>query len=61
MIDPIIKLGKNYYLQTFLEEWKYRIKVKEIPYVIRDDLKRSSNDGFEEKNEEDFDENFSNL
>ena len=42
VIDSVFKLGKNYYPQTFLEEWKYRIKKKNINTFTIDDAEISS-------------------
>ena len=33
MIDVVIRTGKSYYLQAFLEECKYFVKEKKMPEV----------------------------
>ena len=53
-IDSVLRLGKNYYPQAFLEECKYKIKKKKIYTFIDDDAKFSSD---EDSEEEDFEEN----
>ena len=31
MVDSVFRTSKNYYLQVFLEEWKYVVKDKKMP------------------------------
>ena len=52
VIDSHFKISKNYYLQTFLEKCKYKIKEKDIKSFIKNDLESSSNDDSEEENED---------
>ena len=42
MLDSIFRIGKNYYPQLFLEEYKYVIKEKNIHSYIIDDVEISS-------------------
>ena len=49
MIDSGFRIGKNYYHQEFLEEFKYIVKEKEMPKHITDNLEISSD---EEKSDE---------
>ena len=42
MIDPVIRVSKNYYPQTLLEECKYEIKKTKMENLINDDLDLSS-------------------
>ena len=37
MINFVFGIGKNYYSQVFLEEFKYVVKEKKIPKYIIDD------------------------
>ena len=48
-VDSVSKLGKNYYSQIFLEEWKYKIKEKETKALVKDDLKSSFDNDFTKK------------
>ena len=63
MINFVFRIGKNYYSQVFLEEFKYVVKDKKIPkYIIDDreisfdsdksnyDEENSSEDNSEEEN-----------
>ena len=63
MINFVFRIGKNYYSQVFLEEFKYVVKEKTIPkYIIDDreisfdsdksnyDEENSSEDNSEEEN-----------
>ena len=54
MTDSVLKSGKNYYSQIFLEESKYKLKEEEIKSFIKDDLESSSDAG---DTEEDIQEN----
>ena len=38
MLDSVIRANKKYYLQTFLEEFKYEIKKNKMENLIIDDL-----------------------
>ena len=42
MLDSIFRVGKNYYPQVLLEEYKYVIKEKNIHSYIIDDVEISS-------------------
>ena len=44
MLDSVIRVNKNYYLQTLLEEWNYEIKKNKIKNPINGDLDLSSSD-----------------
>ena len=58
MIDSVFKFAKNVYPQTLLEEWKCKIKEKEINLCIEDISESSYDDNCEEKEEgNDFEEN----
>ena len=54
MIDSVYRTGKNYYLQVFLEEWKYAIK-KKMPEYITDDILPDDSDR-KNSDEENFNE-----
>ena len=57
LIDAIFRTGNNYYLQVFLEEFRYIVKEKKMPEVITDDIEIfSDNFDREDSNEENFDE-----
>ena len=42
LINPVLKLGENYYPQMFFEECKYIVKEKEVTKYTNEDLKISS-------------------
>ena len=44
MLDPVIRVNKNYYPQTLLEEYKYVIRKNKMENLINDDLDLSSSD-----------------
>ena len=44
MLDPVIRVNKKYYPQTFLEEYKYVIRKNKMENIINDDLDLSSSD-----------------
>ena len=45
MLDSVIIANKKYYLQTFLEECKYKIKKNKVKNLINDfDLSSSDNE-----------------
>ena len=61
MINFVFRIGKNYYSQVFLEEFKYVVKEKKIPKYIIDDREISfdsdkSNYDEENSSEENSDE-----
>ena len=51
MLDSVIRVNKNYYPQTLLEECKYVIRKNKMENLINDDLDLSSSD--ESDNESD--------
>ena len=51
MLDYVIRVNKEYYRQTFLEECKYVIRKNKMENFINDDLDLSSSD--ESDNESD--------
>ena len=55
VIDSVFKSSKDYCLEAFLEECKYKIIEKEKKSLTTDDLESSSDDGFKER---DLEENF---
>ena len=52
MLDSVIKVNKNYYPRTLLEECKYEIKNNKMENLINDDQDLSSS-GKEFDNESD--------
>ena len=46
MLDSVIRVNKNYYPQTPLEECKYEIKKNKMKNLINDDLDLSSSDSY---------------
>ena len=42
MLDSVVKVKKNYYPQTFLEECKYEIKKTKMESFVNDELEASS-------------------
>ena len=55
MLESIIKTGKKYHSQTFLEECKYEIKKKAVENLTNDDSDPSSSD---ESDNEEYNEEF---
>ena len=55
VLDFVIRVSKNYYPQTLLEECKYVIKKNKMEKLINDDLDLNSSDN-ETNNEYDSDE-----
>ena len=51
-IDSVFRTGKNYYLQEFLEDFKYDVKEKNISKYIFDDIEISSDSDRENSDEE---------
>ena len=51
MLDSVIRVNKNYYPQTLLEEYKYVIRKNKMENFINNDLRLSSSD--ESDNEDD--------
>ena len=44
MLDSVVKVKKNYYPQTLLEECKYEIKKTKMENFVDDELKASLSD-----------------
>ena len=44
LIEPLFKIGKNYYQQVFLEQCRYVIKEYKMTKFIKDELEISSDD-----------------
>ena len=44
MLDSVIRVSKNYYTQTLLQECKYEIKKTKMENLLNDDLDLSSSD-----------------
>ena len=44
MLDSVVKVGKKYYLQVFLEECKYIKRKNKMFNYINDDLEMTSSD-----------------
>ena len=43
-IDSVLKVGKKHYLQVYLEECKYKIKKRELPSFLDDEVCLSSDE-----------------
>lgn len=43
-MDSVFKMGKNYYPQVFLEEYKYAVKENKISKFANNELKISSDE-----------------
>ena len=56
LIDSVLRTGKNYHLQMFLEECKYFVKEKKIPKYIIDDIEISYDSDRGNSNEDNFNE-----
>ena len=52
LLDSVFRVGKNYYSQVSLEEYKYVVKEKKIPKYITDDTEMSSDSDRENSDEE---------
>ena len=48
MLDPVVKVGKKYYPQVFLEEFKYIQRKNKMFNYINDDLEMTSSDDDDE-------------
>ena len=57
MLYSVVKVNKNYYSQTVLEEWKYEVKKTKMDTFINDDIESSSSDN---ETESDSDNEFDN-
>ena len=44
MLDSVVRVNKNHYTQTLLEECKYEIKKTKMENLINDDLEWNSSD-----------------
>ena len=44
LTDSVLRYGKNYYPQVFLEECKYVVKVQKMPKYITDNVEISSDE-----------------
>ena len=51
MLDSVIRVNKNYYPQTLLEECKYKIKSNKRENLISDDLDSDNESDSESDNE----------
>ena len=51
VLDSVIKMGKKYYPQTFLEECLYEITKKKIEHFITDDLSSESDNEFDNESD----------
>ena len=56
MIDSVFRTAKNYYLQVFVEEFKYIVKEKKVPKYITLMTKIFSDSDREDSNEENSNE-----
>ena len=55
MLDSVIRVSKNYYPQTLLEECKYEIKKTKMENLINGDLDLSSSDESDYESENEID------
>ena len=55
-MDSVFRTCKNYYLQVFVEEYKYAVKEKELPEYITDNIEISSDSDREDSDEENSNE-----
>ena len=53
LIDLAFKIGKNYHLQVFLEEYKCIVEEENVIRFITDDLEISSDDSHKENSDKD--------
>ena len=51
MLDSVIRVNKNYYPQTLLEECKYVIRKNKMENLINNDLNLSSSDESDNEND----------
>ena len=58
MLDSVVRAKKKYYLETLLEECKYKIKKTKIEKLINDELEPDLSD--ESNSENDSDNEFGN-
>ena len=61
MINSVFRKGKNYYLQVFVEEYKYVVREKWMPGYITDNIEISSDSDREDSDEEDFNKENSDV
>ena len=52
MLYSVVKVNKNYYCQTVLEECKYEVKKTKMDTFTNDDLESSSSDNETESDNE---------
>lgn len=52
LLDSDVKIGKNYHLQVFLEEWKYIVKENEINKFNDKEFSSDESDYFNKSDEE---------
>ena len=55
MLDSVIKVNKNYYPETLLEECKYEIKKNKMGNLINDDFDSSFSDESDGEPDSEFD------
>ena len=58
MLDSVVRAKKKYYLETLLEECKYKIKKTKMEKLINDELEPDLSD--ESNSENDSDNEFGN-
>ena len=44
LLHSVVKVGKKYYPQILLEEWKYAVKKKNIIHVVNGELNLDDSD-----------------
>ena len=47
-VDTVLKIDKKHYPQVYLEQWKYKIKKKELVNFIDNDLSLDDSDSLDE-------------
>ena len=60
MLDSVIRVNKQYYPQTFLEECKYAIRKNKMENLINGDLDLSSSDESDSESDNEIDSDESN-
>ena len=61
MLDSVVKVGKKYYPQVFLEECKYIKRKNKMFNYINDDLEITSSDDDDDYNDDDDDDDDDGL
>lgn len=56
--DIVFEMGKDYYLQVFLEKCKYKVKEKKISRCITDNTNFFSNDKYDDSSKGDSEEKY---